>query len=409
MSLKGVLFSLENVLYHDNHLVAKEVEEFGRLVKFLRSRGVTPAVVANRTRTLKTKGVKLQDALTRKWGDFPWFVAEEGTGGWKPKAEAVDKVLAATGWKRQEVALIGNDAEDMKTAKNGGVLFLNAEWFEEGSAYGLKFSSIRDIGRFIDLCCLKQHPWFFRIEDGDLQFYALGPYARSDSRFGTFSNDALYALKNGTSHTRFWVETLCASTYFSGVSQGLNYIAPYPGHTAGSGSAVLDDALVQVATCFGITYTRDLIQRHKTVQKAAFDRSTADHARQFNSIKLNRTPQRTLAGQQYKNNPLKRDRRVLVVDDFCTKGYSFEAARHFIGQTGASCVCVSFLKTVSRDYETLTGFRRFDPFVPQQLASVGGKRGKSYPYSSHIVDPAAPTELSNALAQYDGWSWPGGA
>jgi hypothetical protein len=403
MALKGVILTLGNVIYHNNQLDPDAFAEMGRFVKLLVRRGVTPVVIANHTRRMDSGGT-LQAVVDRAWAEFDWFVAEEGTGGWKPRPEAVERVLAQKGWNPEEVALVGNSKSDMLSAKHGKVLFLNAEWFTPGVNYGLKFASIREIGRFVDLFCLREHFWHFMIDTPSLHVYALSPYSTFKEEFATYSEDARESLKRGGRHIDFWTKYLCSSIYFTGVNRGISYVAPYPGHLAGAGSPLLDDLLFQVATCFGVSYLPDLIIRHTDAPKSQYDRAGADHLRQLNTIRLNRTPLR-YGATAFKNPPLRRGKRVLVVDDFCTEGKSFEAARLYIEQTGAEAVNVAFLKTINRSYDQLVDVARFNPYTANAFAGPLG-RHSYHDYLGHIVDRAAPAELDDALARFDGWTWP---
>lgn len=407
MKLKGVILSLENVVYENKRLEANAFAEMGRFVRFLISKGVQPVMVANTTRTLGSGKVKLQDYIDREWARFPWFVASEGTGGWKPRAEAVERVLRDMSWDHGEVAYVGNQLDDMKSAKNGGVLFLNAEWFTRSVDYGLKFSSVREIARFVDLFCLRDHLWHFVIDEADLQVCALSPYSTYKAEFATFSEDARNSLKHGGPHVDFWTKYLCSSIYFSGVHRGVNYLAPYPGHSAGAGSPILDDLLLQVATCFGVAYVKDLIIRHSEAPKSAYNRATSNHLRQLNSIHLNRTPLRSLGQTRFKNSPLATGKKVMVVDDFCTEGFALDSARNYIVQTGAGVVSVAFLKTINTDYRQLVDVPRFNPYVANTFTPPVG-RIISHSYHGHIVDPAAPAELGAALRAFDRWDWPPG-
>ena len=52
----------------------------------------------------------------------------------------------------------------------------------------------------------------------------------------------------------------------------------------------------------------------------------------------------------YVQSPLRPGRFVLVVDDFCTQGNSFEAARAYVERTGARAICLGWLKTINTDY-----------------------------------------------------------
>lgn len=273
--IKGALFSLKNVIYHNGKLHQQAFEEIGRLVKFLKEQGVTPAVVANNMRMMSSGGKTLEAFMNEKWGPVEWFVASEGRGGWKPRRDAIQYILDDKGWSPEEVVYIGNSDDDMKTSKSGRVLFLNATWFTRSNTYGLEFDSPKAVGRFIDLFCLREHLWHFCIEDGPLEYYALSPYSTYISEFESYSLSARAALKRGTRYTDFWVKYLSSSIYFSGIHQRVNYVAPYPGHKAGSGSSIIDDALVAFTNCFNISYLRDLIQRHITAKKSQHNRDTA--------------------------------------------------------------------------------------------------------------------------------------
>src|SRR5687768_4892603 len=116
MALKGVILTLDNVIYHNNRLDPDAFAEMGRFAKLLVRRGVTPVVIANHTRRMEAGGT-LRTVVDRAWAELDWFVAEEGTGGWKPRPEAVETVLARKGWNPEEVALVGNSKNDMLSAK----------------------------------------------------------------------------------------------------------------------------------------------------------------------------------------------------------------------------------------------------------------------------------------------------
>lgn len=403
MKLKGVILSLENVVFHDNRLIDSAFDEIGRFVRLLLEKGIQPVILANRTWMVGNR--PLQDFINEQWAEFPWFVASEGTGAWKPRAEAVETVLDRMDWQATEVAYVGNTTSDMRTAKNGGVLFLNVEWFTHSVDYGLQFSTVKDLARFIDVFCIRDHLWHFVIDAPPLRVYSLSPYSTYKEEYARYSENARSALKFGGEYVDFWTKYLCSSIYFSGLHQEINYVTPYPGHRRGAGNPLIDDFLVQVATCFGVPYLRDLIVRHTDAPKSQTDRTGASHYRQLNTIHVNRSPLKSLGNTRYKNSPLRGGRTVLVVDDFCTAGYSLEAARNYIEQTGASVICATFLKTINTDYRQLTRLKRFNPYTPNRFKDDDG-RIAVHTYRSHIVDRAAPGELTEALRRYDEWDWP---
>ncbi|MGE3537314.1 MAG: HAD hydrolase-like protein [Candidatus Tectimicrobiota bacterium] len=396
---------MDNVIYHNGTLDGEAFQEIGRLVQFLKARGVTPAIVANHMRTRTSDKTTLEDFMNDQWGPVEWFVASEGRGGWKPRREAIQYVLDAKGWSSEEVVYIGNTDNDMKTARSGGVLFLNATWFTQSNTYGLQFGSPKEVGRFVDLFCLREHLWHFSIVQGPLEYYALSPYSTYKPEYETYSRSAEAALKRGTRHTDFWVKYLSSSIYFSGIHKRVNYVAPYPGHEAGSGSPIIDDALVAFTNCFNISYLRDLIIRHTTVLKSQHNRSTASPLRQLNSIHLNKSPLKPNRQSRYKNPPLSSDKTVLVIDDFCTAGFSLEAARAYIERTEAKVICVSFLKTINTDYRKFNLRESLKPYHLNELEPQAVP-SSAYSYQRHIIDVQAPQELTEHLLRYDRWDWP---
>src|SRR3546814_9839346 len=74
----------------------------------------------------------------------------------------------------------------------------------------------------------------------------------------------------------------------------------------------------------------------------------------LNTIRLNPAPVRGVGGKPYKSPPARGGKRILVVDDICTEGNSFEAARAYLRAAGAQAVCVSWLKTINTDYRAVS-------------------------------------------------------
>jgi hypothetical protein len=101
----------------------------------------------------------------------------------------------------------------------------------------------------------------------------------------------------------------------------------------------------------------NLILRHTAARKSQTARTSGlvvDHLNQLNMIHLNKHPVKDKQGRTYVSSPLKAGKTVLVVDDFCTEGNSFEAARAYIERTGARTICLCWLKTINSDYRVIT-------------------------------------------------------
>jgi len=295
----------------------------------------------------------------------------------------------------------------MRTAVNGGLLFLNAKWHGEATEYGFEFLTPSAIGRFIDVFCTHGSPWYFKIEDGPLRVYAMGLYSTYDEQAQRYAGDARDAAKFGGGTASFWKQFLFSRLYLSGLCAEFDYIATYPGHSTNAREATAQEELITLAKCFRKFYLPDLIVRHTTAiksQKARNQREAIDHKNQVDTIRLTENPLKNDSGKRFAASPLRQDKTVLVLDDICTRGFSFEAARHFIQQTGASVISVAWLKTPNTPYTRLDLQRKFDPFkaqtAPEQLAT------KTYAYGNHIDDVCAPRTIADSLAAYKKWDWP---
>ena len=125
---------------------------------------------------------------------------------------------------------------------------------------------------------------------------------------------------------------------------------------------------------------------------------------QLSTIKLNPAPMKGVNGQPYKNNPVQ-GKTILLVDDICTQGNSFEAGRAFIEKTGAKVICLSWLKTINTSYNAVNSDLPIgSPYAP--FAISGKVSVVSHPYGASIVGPGGTTDLASIHKSYSGWKWP---
>ena len=75
------------------------------------------------------------------------------------------------GWHRREVVFIGNSDIDMKAARTGRLMFLNATCHGTANPCGFQFDSPLDIARFLNCRCLGLTDWFWTINDEPLRVY----------------------------------------------------------------------------------------------------------------------------------------------------------------------------------------------------------------------------------------------
>lgn len=401
--LKGVILGIDKVLVTQGNSNDDLINQIGLLTNFLLSKGIQPVVLANRAWI--SDGQPLQTVLSKKLGDFPWFIANRDRFPHKPLAASSEFVLQKMGWDTTETIYIGNTSDDMRTAVNGGILFLNACWYGKTVDYGFEFATPKDIAKFVDVFCLRDHLWHYSINNG-VEYYSLAPYSTFIQDFSVYSSDAKNAAKFGAGHPEFWTKYLISTIYFSELHKRIDYIAPYPGHTAGSTFNIIEEPMLIFTKCFRQTYLRDLIIRHTTAQKSSYARNAGgalSHLNQLNTIVLNPNPLRGSGNKRYISSPLDSNKTVLLVDDICTQGFSLEAARAFIAKTGANVICLSWLKTINRGYERLDDVPDFDPFRHQTFNNQ--INSTTIPYTIGITDKQAASEVEQKLLSFIKWDW----
>ena len=205
----------------------------------------------------------------------------------------------------------------------------------------------------------------------------------------------------------FWGRLLAATVYLSGLSEEISYITSYPGHSPTSGEPVVNDALRILANSLRKTFIPDLLIRHIQAQKSQTARQagrSVDHLNQINSIRLNSAPIKNKASELYVTPPLRRGKTALVVDDFCTEGNSFEAARTYIQSTGAKTICLAWLKTINTDYREIRPLPKLISYKANTLVSAPQR--VSHYFSSNIRNPTATADLQQVFNRYYHWDWP---
>ena len=225
--------------------------------------------------------------------------------------------------------------------------------------------------------------------------------------FAIFGSDARNVAKHGVGNRRFWFLMIISSLYFSGVLHDVDYICPFPGHDPSSIGPVqqgLDALLTTLGKCFRKDYLPDLIIRHQASIKSQTAASTQKtFLNQLNTLHLNRHP------RHYEKPPYKkpidlRNKRVLVVDDFCTNGRSLDVARAYIEAAGGCAVLFSWLKTISLPYLHMNPAPTLRPFEANGITRE--PNALNFNYSPHIISDDAPAEIDRTLDAYRKWNWP---
>ncbi|MEC7762551.1 MAG: phosphoribosyltransferase family protein [Pseudomonadota bacterium] len=414
--LKGVLFSLKDVLAHSGKIDPDLFEEVVKLLKFLLKNGIQPVLISNSAWTVEiaeTGEEKEFATYLSEWvgSHLPYYQGGRDMD-YKQSKSAMQFVLDQHGWLASEVFYVGSTHDDVKAASNGGFPLLKATWHGNQSDYGFEFASPREIASFFDCCCLTPTEWFWGIEHGDLRTYSIAPLAehsRSYPQGAIYSTDAKNAVKNDVGNLRFWGLLMAARIHLSGIGAEINFVAPYPGHSTVSRKSKLMNAVQVVAGSLRAQYLYDLVERHTDALKSQDLRNAGmapSAINQLNSIRIN--PAATRSGPQqlkYKSPPKLDGKTVLVVDDICTQGFSLEAARAFFRTLGANVIMLTWLKTPGpNDYHELvrTDPEIKDPFSPFTAASV---EEEIHSNSGNVLNPNAPAEIAIAYKKYSEWDW----
>ncbi|MGR6860751.1 phosphoribosyl transferase [Aliivibrio salmonicida] len=409
--LKGVILSVEDTIMNMGKIDQDVFREVEKLMAFFKLREITPILLANQQRSVTNSdtGEKrdLYDALDDHFEELKIFTRQrDDKVPPKPQTAATQYVLDEMGWESNEVVYIGSNDDDMRTAVNGNILFLRATWYSNNTDYGFEFSEPKEVARFIDTLCLREHFWSHEIIDGDFEYYALAPFSTYKEAFRKYSENARAAAKFGQGDVDFWLGALVTSMYFTGIHKRINFIAAYPGHKAGVDNDKMNNDLLTFGKCFRKKYLHNLIERHTTALKSQTARNhgmALDHHNQLNTIKLNRLPTWNY-NRPYANPPLGRGKTVLLVDDICTKGWSLDAARKYIEKTNAKTIMVTWLKTINTNYCSIGDLGHFNPYQENQFANV--PIAKEYSYHQYLVDHNASEELGEQLEQFLNWDWP---
>ncbi|MDQ3692158.1 MAG: HAD hydrolase-like protein [Chloroflexota bacterium] len=284
----------------------------------------------------------------------------------------VDRACTALGVRPHQLVWLGDSPLDMRSALNADVIYFNAGWSTPDYQYGITLNTPELFTQVICEVFRKTVDWFWSYTGTDAAGRRVLVRAIVDGNGG---GDALLArklrdlLKEGNDSlvgpislgdfSRFHLLASMYSDRLIGVP-GVVWVT-YPG-SKGAPNAILNTFALLASMLFRDRFIPDLLDRHTPatdMSEARVSGVPVDFLDQVNTVRLN---------PAHRNRIL--DKRVVVVDDFTTEGYSFECARNLLLLAGAAevvCVCVGrygFSDTCS-NYAPVPNYS-WDPFQPTQ-------------------------------------------
>ncbi len=358
MTVRAAILDLDGTLIGSTGAPAAGVEE---MMNELRRLGIKIAVASNKpggAYKLRNAGLEADLMLTRsKVG------ANKGSPLW------VYKACEEFSLDTNQVLVLGDSDNDMRTAVNARVVYFNAAWSNPSYRYGI---SVREPWIFpvmVREFFMKEVDWFWTISDSDGLGRAVTATAVVDSRgagIRAFQDDLIDFLKErkdprvGRFSLRGFVALhLLGSIYGSGLYRGADTWTTYPGSKGGI-NEVLGPILSYASKLFRERYAGDLFVRHTPAVDSGEARVRGEghlinFPNQSNTVRLNEDRRDRIEGK-----------RVLVVDDFETQGYSMECARNLLMQAGAAdvlCVSVSKYQKPRQVVTPAEGYS-WDPYLP---------------------------------------------
>jgi hypothetical protein len=249
------------------------------------------------------------------------------------------------GFDRQHCLTVWDDFYGFKEGLNGRTLGFHAEWGGGFSKYGIRLERPDELLQYLDVFFRKTAPWFAQLDTADQIGRVVTVRALFDGNGAgsqTIRNATIRTLKDrertelyGASFSLFLLTHMLTSAYLDGLlttARDQVFWQIYPGHDPSSAPPPVIQDSIEHLTLFrgkaagkksGLTRFVKATQSHAA--RIANRRSVVTFNNQMSSIVL-------VKGTNVEG------KRVFVIDDFTTEGYSLEAARQMFFGAGARSV-----------------------------------------------------------------------
>jgi hypothetical protein len=321
------------------------------------------------------------------------IIERKDVGAPKGNPVWVRKLEELTGVRPHQMFYVGDSRFDMITATRGPMIYAHAMWAGPPLQYGLRAESPRWVANVIRHIFCRQHPWFWTLDTMDAAGRSVRAMTLIDGN-GAGSDNTKQALidllKEDRDRTipgtpvmlsQFVMLHMLASVYHDNLIGEADIWTTYPGHT-GTPNAIMGDFIDVAAKLSRDSYKEDLFDRHTPALRSREARARGDVfalENQIGTVRLSDAYRGRLKGK-----------RVLLLDNFLTAGYTTEGGRNLLLAAGASDVIVACVGKYGDRMRTIAPVEaEWDPFTTERP-----------PASSFVQLPRSGTRHSVALEEF---------
>jgi hypothetical protein len=287
----------------------------------------------------------------------------------KPSPAFIRKLKELANVQEREMVYLGDDdVTDIMCAINAGILPFAAKYSEPSLQYGRPVHSPSDFLTYLQTFGVQDAPYFgwqcdFRCQDTGTMIDIRALYGNHDALGLTAmlkkvlkDQQDVRVGRQRISLRAILFDYLVSQIYLSGLNSEVDLVTVYPGHRSDSANPLLQQFSRNLSLIFRERFIPDLLIRHQNAAESKTQGKNRNIFEQFRTIHVNSTHRNKVVGK-----------RVLILDDFTTAGYSLETARRMLLQGGAQKVtCIAIAKFRQRNVGTHIT-HQWDPFQPCTL------------------------------------------
>jgi hypothetical protein len=411
MPIRAVIFDVSHTLINERNQVPAE----GAVAALQRLRNLGILIVAAHNDGPR---VLVEHLLNGAGLLYDLVVTQQETHVAKGSPVWIEYVQNALGVARNELLYVGDSKLDMITASHGQVIFFHAAWGKDAGGYGFPISSITALVDMVEHIFLKSHNWWWKLDETDKAGRPLRQFSLMDAGYNgpvksqlmrAFKDDSPDAVVNSNLSVKdFTLLHILAGLYAEGITFDKDtWWTIYPSSTPGEISPI-SEFWDKTAKEFRAKYIPDLFVRAQQATHSRNARGYNNQTGKYNSdlegIKRAFNNQLTTVHLNSNYRTDVQGRRIILFDDFVTKGPSSHTARSLALAAGASEVIITSVGKYGTDIYVSTcepsGSASSSWNVFQPLSDIGDI---SLDLRRHfaVADNAA---LTTFLASYDAMS-----